>query len=92
VLETGGASLTVSDAEILEGQACLARSTGIFAEPAAAAAAAGLVKVQAGPAPLPREAMVVILATGHGLKDVEAPLSRIQIPAAIEPRLEAVPG
>jgi len=92
VLESGGASLTVNDAEILEGQARLARSTGIFAEPAAAAAAAGLMKVQEGPEPLPREATVVILATGHGLKDVEAPLSWIQIPAAIEPRLEAVPG
>ena len=37
-------------------------------------------------------ARVVILATGHGLKDVEAPLSRISIPAAIEPTLEAVPA
>ncbi len=87
VLDTDGRSLTVSDGEILDAQAALARHSGVFGEPAAAAAAAGLVKFQAGPEALPREAKVVILATGHGLKDIDAPLSRIQIPAAIEPSL-----
>ncbi|MBI4912694.1 MAG: threonine synthase [Acidobacteria bacterium] len=92
VLESGGASLTVSDEEILAAQAAMARLTGIFAEPAAAAAAAGLAKLQAGPSPLPRESKVVLLVTGHGLKDIEAPLSGIRIPPPIEPRLDAVPG
>jgi threonine synthase len=87
VLESGGRSLTVTDGEILEAQAVMARLSGVFGEPAAAAAAAGLSKFQAGPEALPREAKVVILATGHGLKDIDAPLSRIQIPPAIEPRL-----
>ena len=90
ILDTGGTSLLVSDAEILEAQALLARTTGIFAEPAAAAAAAGLAKLQQSPRRLDRGARVVVLATGHGLKDVEAPLSRVSIPAAIEPVLEAV--
>ena len=90
VLETAGRSIVVSDAEILAAQAELARLSGIFTEPAGAAAAAGLTKLQAGPDPLPRTARVVILATGHGLKDIDAPLSRIQIPAAIEPRLDRV--
>jgi threonine synthase len=90
VLETGGISLTVSDEEILDAQRLLARTTGIFAEPAAAAAAAGLAALQRGPDRLPRGEDVVLLVTGHGLKDVDAPLSRITIPAPIEPVLEAV--
>lgn len=90
VLETEGFSVLVSDAEILEAQAQLARATGIFAEPAAATAAAGLVKIQKGSKAFAKNAKVVVLATGHGLKDVEAPLSRISIPAAIEPSLSAL--
>ncbi len=90
VLESEGCSVLVSDAEILEAQAQMARTTGVFGEPAAATAAAGLVKLQNGPQRLPAGAHIVILATGHGLKDVEAPLSRISIPPAIEPVLEAV--
>jgi threonine synthase len=90
VLETGGASLLVSDEEILEAQRRLARTTGIFAEPAAAAAMAGLVKLQASEGRLARDQQVVVLVTGHGLKDVDAPLSRITLPPPIEPVLEAV--
>jgi threonine synthase len=90
VLETSGLSLVVTDAEILAAQQRLAATTGIFAEPAAAAAAAGLFKLQAGPGRLLRGAKVVVLVTGHGLKDVDAPLSRISIPAAIDPLLEEV--
>jgi threonine synthase len=90
VLESEGCSLVVSDTEILEAQGRMARTTGIFGEPAAAAAAAGLVKLQASAQRLDAGARVVVLATGHGLKDVEAPLARVSIPAAIEPTLEAV--
>jgi threonine synthase len=90
VLETGGLSLLVSDGEILDAQRLLARTTGIFAEPAAAAAAAGLVRLQAGEKRLGRDQQVVVLVTGHGLKDVDAPLPRITIPQPVEPVLEAV--
>jgi threonine synthase len=90
VLESLGLTLAVSDEEILDGQRLLARTTGIFAEPAAAAAVAGLSKLQASPERLGRDQLVVVLVTGHGLKDVDAPLSRIAIPAPIEPVLEEV--
>jgi len=92
VLESGGFTLTVSDPEILAAQALCAARTGIFTEPAGAAALAGLAKLQGGAGRLAAGARVVILATGHGLKDVEAPLSLISIPPAIEPILEAVPA
>lgn len=91
VLETKGVSVTVSDAEILAAQRTLAAATGVFGEPAAAAAYAGLEKLQASPAALPPTAKVVVLVTGHGLKDVDAPLTAVSIPPAIEPTLDAVP-
>jgi threonine synthase len=68
----------------------LAGRTGIFTEPAGATALAGLVKLQAGPSRLAPVGPVVILATGHGLKDVEAPLSRISIPPAVPPVLASL--
>lgn len=88
--ECDGLSVTVSDDAILAAQARLARTTGIFAEPAAAAALAGLERIQQGPDALPSSAQVVLLATGHGLKDIEAPLGRIRIPEPLEPVLSAV--
>jgi len=91
ILESEGLTLTVTDEEILEAQAKLAAGSGIFTEPAGATALAGLVKLQGTTRALPPGCKAVILATGNGLKDVEAPLSRISIPAAIEPRLESVP-
>jgi threonine synthase len=91
ILESEGLSLTVTDEEILSAQALLAARTGIFTEPAGATAYAGLIKLQQSSRALGAGQRAVILATGHGLKDVEAPLSRISIPPAIEPRLESVP-
>jgi threonine synthase len=69
VERSGGTSVTVSDAEILEAQGLLARTTGVFAEPAAAAPIAGLSKLRERIGPAER---VVALVTGHGLKDVDA--------------------
>jgi threonine synthase len=90
VLESRGLTLTVTDDEILDAQGLLARTTGIFTEPAGATAMAGLLKLQKGSDRLPANASVVVLATGHGLKDIESPLTRIAIPAAVEPRMEAL--
>ncbi|MEW5738039.1 MAG: threonine synthase [Myxococcota bacterium] len=91
VLETKGLSVTVTDEEILSAQRALAAASGVFGEPAAAAAYAGLQKLQAGPEALPATAKVVVLVTGHGLKDVDAALKSVTIPPAIEPTLDAVP-
>jgi threonine synthase len=90
ILESQGLTLTVTDDEILAAQARLANRTGIFTEPAGATALAGLVKLQSGPHRLSTAEPVVILATGHGLKDVEAPLSRISIPPAVAPVLASL--
>jgi threonine synthase len=90
ILESAGSTLTVSDAEILAAQSRLAASTGVFTEPAGAAALAGLERLQAGEEPLPPDATVVLMATGHGLKDVDAALHRVELPRPIPPTLEAV--
>jgi threonine synthase len=92
ILESRGYTLTVTDDEILSAQSRLAARTGVFTEPAGATALAGLLKIQQGAAPLSPSDTIVIMATGHGLKDIEAPLSRVSIPAAIELTLEAVVG
>ena len=86
VLESNGFSLTVTDKEILAAQQTLARKTGVFAEPAAAAAVAALKKIKAAAMLGPKD-QVVVLITGHGLKDVDAAMSNLRIPAAIEPTL-----
>ena len=89
VLESRGLSLTVSDQEILRGQRILAEKTGVFAEPAAAVTVAALNKLQ-GSELLGRTEQIVLLITGHGLKDVEAAMKNIRIPASIEPTVEAL--
>ena len=89
VLESRGFSVTVTDKEILSGQSELAEKTGVFAEPAAAATVAALKKLQ-GSDLLGRKEQVVLLITGHGLKDVEAAMKTIRLPASIEPTLEAL--
>jgi threonine synthase len=90
VLESGGFSVTVSDEQILEAQAFLAAQAGVFAEPAAAASAAALLTDEARER-LDPDGQIVLLITGHGLKDVEAPLSRLRIPEAIPADISALP-
>jgi threonine synthase len=69
--ETNGASITVSDEEIGQAQSLLAKTTGVFAEPAASAGLAGLIKATDKHI-LCRMDQVVLLVTGHGLKDIGA--------------------
>jgi len=71
ITETDGFFISVSDAEILAAIPALARGCGVFAEPAAAAAYAGLRKA-AQDGMLDRDEQVVLLSTGSGLKDIAA--------------------
>lgn len=89
ILDSGGFSITVSDEEILAGQKTLAAKTGIFAEPACAAVVAGLKKLKRS-RKLARQAQIVLLITGHGLKDVEAAMRGIKVPKSVVPTLSAV--
>ena len=66
--ESGGAIDAVSDDEILEAYSFLARCEGVFAEPASAAAIAGLRKRVRANA-LGGAKRVVCVLTGNGMKD-----------------------
>ena len=89
VLESGGFSLTVSDDEILQAQGVLAATTGIFAEPASSTVVAALRKLHSTNR-VGRKAQIVLLVTGHGLKDVEAAMRNVHLPEAVEPTLAGV--
>ncbi|TCJ20679.1 threonine synthase [Rubrobacter taiwanensis] len=79
--ESGGEINAVTDAEILEAQALLARAEGVFCEPASAAAVAGLLKLaREGRSP---GGTVVAVLTGHGLKDPDAVKSRAELPEPV---------
>ncbi len=66
----GGRCVTVSDEAIVSAQRRLSSSSGLFAEPAAAAAFAGLLAdMDAGKGPGKKDRAVVLL-TGNGLKDI----------------------
>ena len=66
----GGRCITVSDEAIIAAQRRLSSSSGLFAEPAAAAAFAGLlVDIDSGSGPATDD-LVVLLLTGSGLKDI----------------------
>ncbi len=87
--ETGGAFLAVSDEEILQAIPVIARNTGVFSEPAAAAAYAGLVKAVERGLVDPEERIVVLL-TGSGLKDIKSTMKTVPEPPVVAPTLEAV--
>jgi threonine synthase len=89
VRETKGAFVRVSDPQILEAIPILAQGCGVFAEPAAAASYAGLVKAVDRGLVGPQE-RIVLLATGSGLKDVAAAMESVGEPAIVRPDLEAV--
>ncbi len=66
--ESGGTIDTVTDEEIIAAYRLLARKEGIFAEPAAAASVAGLIKLARSGTSFERERVVCVI-TGAGLKD-----------------------
>ncbi len=89
VRASGGAGVLVSDEAILDAIGALARDTGVFAEPAGAAALAGLLAAL-DEGLVARDERVVLLVTGSGLKDVAAAAKRVVIPAAVPAETEAV--
>jgi len=78
-----GEYLTVSDKKILEASSILSKNTGLFAEPAAATAFAGLLQYKANNK-IADDSDNVILLTGSGLKDLQAVNKMLKIPDAIE--------
>jgi threonine synthase len=85
--ETGGTGAMVSDAEILDAIQLLARTEGIFTEPAGGttlAATRALIKRGA----IKRHESVVVCITGNGYKTAEVMLDRVAKPLQISKKLE----
>ena len=88
VRKTNGTYITVSDDAILQAIASLGK-TGIFSEPAASTAFAGLVKAcQEGL--IHADDPVLVLNTGSGLKDIKTAQKAAPSTQLIEPNLESL--
>ena len=77
VEQSGGTVGMVSDQEILDAHRLLARTAGIFVEPASAAGIAGLLKHHETSG-ISDGSTVVVTVTGHGLKDPELAVENSQ--------------
>ncbi|MCL2143374.1 MAG: threonine synthase [Methanomassiliicoccaceae archaeon] len=74
IYSTGGCSVSVTDAEIIDAQKLLGRTEGIGVEPASAASVAGAKKlVDSGI--IDRNEKVVCICTGNALKDPDTIIS-----------------
>lgn len=93
VTETDGAYITVSDDEILRAIPAMARGSGVFGEPAGAAAYAGLVKaVDQGL--VSADERIVVINTGNGLKDIAGAMKSVEMigtkPYSVEPNMDSL--
>jgi threonine synthase len=86
--QTGGRYVTITDQHILKAIARLGLE-GIFAEPAAASAYAGLESAIEQGFIEPSDPVLVML-TGSGLKDVKAAISAVKEAPIVKPTLEAL--
>lgn len=89
IQDYNGEYLTVSDDEILKASTTLSKNTGLFAEPAAATAFAGLLHYQVRHM-LADDSNNVVLLTGSGLKDLKSVQKALKIPRAIEPDIKSL--
>ncbi|GAB4450523.1 MAG: threonine synthase [Anaerolineae bacterium] len=89
VRESGGAFVSVTDDEILAAIPALAQGVGVFAEPAAAAAYAGMRRA-VDDGLVKAEDRVVVLATGNGLKDIASAMKSVGGGVTVAPNLDAV--
>ncbi len=84
IKESGGFAISVTDKEIIKAIPELARKTGVFSEPAAAASYAGFKKV-ISENKLDKGDSVLLLITGNGLKDVQSAMKSVGKPYLINP-------
>ena len=89
IIKYHGQSITVSDNDILSASSFLAKNTGIFTEPASAAAFAGFLDHKKRNL-IPKASTNVVLLTGSGLKDLNAVQSLFEIPHPVKPDIDSV--
>ncbi len=84
-----GQTIIVSDEDILRASSILSKNTGIFSEPAAAAAFAGFLEYKNRNL-IPKASTNVVLLTGSGLKDLNAVQTLLRIPLPVSPDMDSV--
>lgn len=89
IRESGGKAVSVSDREMLDAEALLARITGVFAEPASASTIAAVQKLRDSKLIAEGDGVCCII-TGSGFKDMASAKTLVEAPAQIEPTLEAI--
>jgi len=89
IRQSGGNAEIVTDMEIMEAQKLLARSEGIFVEPAGASSIAGLKKLMEK-GKIAKDDVVACVTTGHGLKDPDAPIEFCEKPVEVDAEPDAV--
>jgi len=88
--ESNGHVDKVTDDEILAAYKLIARTDGIFCEPASAASLAGIIKCSKAGL-IPEGSLIVATLTGHGLKDPDTAFKSAGFePILVEPNKEAV--
>jgi len=87
VRESGGWGESVTDKEILDGIKLLARTEGIFTEPAGGTEVAVTKKlIETGR--IPRDESIVISITGNGYKTLETVAQSVELPYTIDATLQ----
>ncbi len=89
VIQSGGEAITVADEAILAAIPEIARNSGVFAEPAAAAPWAA-VQQMAQQKKIDADELVVCLISGSGLKDVTNAATAVGKPLTVDPTTESV--
>jgi threonine synthase len=89
VAESGGAWIAVSDEAILDACKEMSVTTGVFAEPAGAAAFAGILRAREQGIVSGSDSILHVV-TGNGLKDIKSATARAPEPHVIEPSLDEV--
>ena len=87
IRESNGIAVCVTDEEILAAQRLLGRTCGVFGEPAGVTGAAALKKA-CEEGLIEKDATVVSVVTGNGLKDVANAIKSAGEPLHIEPDLD----
>ena len=86
VKDSGGWGESASDREIVDAIKLLARTEGIWTEPAGGTTLAATIKLL-DQGRIPRDETIVISITGNGLKTQEAVANELPYPVVIEPKL-----
>lgn len=87
--ENKGEYIKVSDSDIIQASIMLSHNTGLFAEPAAAAAFAGFIKYYENNL-IDENSINVVMLTGSGLKDLNSLRDILSVPKPVKPNIESL--